>query len=205
MPTGNSLCVCGLMGTSGFEVGDLLYSVGSRRVSNYGEVWDSDRGVGVKLVDVLSSLYFGESMRCGVLRLSEGIVEEVFVNFCYKEGGEGELRAPLGFLDASMLRSMVLDVRGVVLKPLRLNDVIQFNLVNYMGDEHAHKFRVMVSNLDTHSDAYHTKTVRPGDIISKINNQPVPDTWVQVTQLFEAHPKELPLHLSTESGKIIII
>ena len=90
------------------------------------------------------------------------------------------------------------------LKPLRLSDVIQFNLRNYMGDEHAHKFRVMVSNLDTHSDAYHAKTVRPGDIISKINNQPVPNTWVDVVKVLDAHQKELPLHLSTESGKIII-
>ena len=90
------------------------------------------------------------------------------------------------------------------LKPLRLSDVLQFNLHNYMGDEHAHKFRVVVSNLDTHSDAYHSMTLCPGDIISKINNQPVPNTWVEVCTKLDAHHKQLPLHLSTESGKIII-
>ena len=32
----------------------------------------------------------------------------------------------------------------------------------------------------------------------------VPNTWVEVCAKLDAHPKELPLHLSTESGKIII-
>ena len=185
-------------------MGDMLYSIGEQSVSNYGEVWDVSSNVGRKLVDVLSSLDFGCSVKCGVLRLNGSNVSDVSVYFCYKEGGQGELRAPLGFLDASMLRSEVYDVRGVRLKPLRLSDVLQFNLRSYMGDEHAHKFRVMVSNLETHSDAYHAKTVRPGDIISKINNEPVPNTWVAFTQVLDAHPKEQPLHLSTESGKIII-
>jgi len=201
----SSMSSCGLFVSCGFSVGDYLYSVGGRSVSNYGEVWDVSSNVGRKLVDVLSSLEFGGSVGCGVLRLNGGVCEKHVVNFCYKEGGQGELRAPLGFLDASVLRSEVYDVEGVRLKPLRLSDVIQFNLRNYMGDEHAHKFRVVISNLDTHSDAYHSKTVRPGDVISKINNQPVPNTWVEVTQVLDAHPKEQPLHLSTESGKIIII
>tara|TARA_B100000902_G_C26835430_1_gene680777 strand:- start:64 stop:648 length:585 start_codon:yes stop_codon:yes gene_type:complete len=193
------------MGMCGFSVGDFVYSVGDTPVSNYGEVWDVIRNVGRKLVDVLSSLDFGSSVKCGVLRLNgSGELSDVSVDFCYKEGGQGELRAPLGFLDASMLRSEVYDVRGVRLKPLRLSDVLQFNLRSYMGDEHAHKFRVMVSNLDTHSDAYHAKTVKPGDIISKINNQPVPNTWVEVVKVLDAHTKEQPLHMSTESGKIII-
>ena len=205
LPTGNSISSCGLMGMCGFRVGDMLYSIDGRSVSNYGEVWDVSSNVGRKLVDVLSSLDFGSSVKCGVLRLNgSGELSDVSVDFCYKEGGQGELRAPLGFLDASMLRSEVYDVRGVRLKPLRLSDVLQFNLRSYMGDEHAHKFRVMVSNLDTHSDAYHAKTVKPGDIISKINNQPVPNTWVEVAKVLDAHPKEQPLHLSTESGKIII-
>ena len=205
LPTGNSISSCGLMGSSGFLVGDFLYKIGSFPVSDYGEVWCSRSNVGRKLVDVLSSLEFGGRVKCGVLRKVGLNVEDVSVSFCYREGGQGELRAPLGFLDASVLSSEVYDVMGVRLKPLRLSDVLQFNLVNYMGDEHAHKFRVVISNLDTHSDAYHSKTLRPGDILSKINNQPVPNTWVQVVKVLNEHPQESPLHLTTESGKIIII
>ena len=193
------------MGLSGFLVGDFLHGVGGDSVSNYGEVWCSRSNVGRKLVDVLSSLDFGGVVECRVLRKVGLNVEDVSVSFCYREGGQGELRAPLGFLDASVLSSEVYDVMGVRLKPLRLSDVLQFNLVNYMGDEHAHKFRVVISNLDTHSDAYHSKTLRPGDILSKINNQPVPNTWVDVVKVLNAHPEESPLHLTTESGKIIII
>ena len=74
-----------------------------------------------------------------------------------------------------------------------------------MGDEHAHKFRIMVSNLDTHSHAYHAKSIRPGDIIKTINNQQVPDTWDKVLQVLSAIPEQQPLHLATESNKIIII
>ena len=91
--------------------------------------------------------------------------------------------SPLGFVDAQVQSSEVFDVRGVKLKVMRLSDVIEYNMTHYMGDEHAHKFRIMVSNLDTHSDAYHAKSIRPGDIIKTINNQQVPDTWDKVLQV----------------------
>jgi hypothetical protein len=198
----SSLSVCGLFSKSGFVVGDFLFRVGDDCVSDFGEIWDSVTGTSRLLVDVLSGLKFGGVVVCGVLRVG-GVVE--VVNFEYDEGGYGELRAPLGFLDASVLSGEVFDVRGVRLKVMRLSDVLSFNKQDYMGDEHAHKFRVMVSNLDTHSAAYHAKSIRPGDILSSINNQPVPNTWVEVTKVLSAHPEEAPLHLATESGKIIIL
>lgn len=197
----SSVSECGLMRLSGFECGDFLYKIGNASVSDFGEVWDVDRQVSRKLVDVFSGLDFGGKVVCGVLRGSSCVL----LDFEYKEGGQGELRAPLGFLDTYSMRREVLDVRGVRLKAMRLSDVLSFNLTSYMGDAHAHKFRVLISNLDTHSDAYHAKSIRPGDILKAINKQPVPNTWIATKQVLDEHPEDQPLHLTTESGKVIII
>ena len=104
-----------------------------------------------------------------------------------------------------MLNGEVLCVRGVTLKPLRLNDVVHYKMINYMGDEHAHKFRIMVSNIDSHSDAYHAKSIRPGDVLQNMNGQPIPNNWADFVKVLNAHPDDQPLHISTESSKIIIL
>ena len=130
------------------------------------------------------------------------------VKFVYSElrGAEcGELRLLDRVLDAGVLNGEVLCVRGVTLKPLRLNDVVHYKMLNYMGDEHAHKFRIMVSNIDSHSDAYHAKSIRPGDVLQNLNGHPIPNNWADFTEMLKAHPEDQPLHISTESSKIIIL
>ena len=74
-----------------------------------------------------------------------------------------------------------------------------------MGDEHAHKFRVIISDLDSGRDAYHAKSVRPGDILSTINNKAVPDNWDEVLKVLNTPPEDKTLHLATDNNKIIII
>ena len=117
----------------------------------------------------------------------------------------GELRLLDSVLDASVLNGEVLSMRGVTLKPLRLDDVIRYKKTEYMGDEHLHKFRIMVSNIDTHSAAYHAKSIRPGDILSTFNEKPIPNNWKDFVQMVSEHPEDQPLHLTTESNRIIVL
>ena len=201
----SSILRVGLFRLSKFDVGDVLYSLDGSSVSDYGEVWDGVRGVSRSVCDVLSSVEWGSSIRCGVLRLGGELVD---VSFCYAEqsgSDSGELRLLDSVLDASVLSVEVLGMKGVTLKPLRLNDVVQYKMTNYMGDEHAHKFRIMVANIDSHSAAYHAKSIRPGDILHTVNNKPVPNNWNEFAEMMKQLNPEKPLHLTTESNKIIIL
>lgn len=183
--------------------GDFLWSVDGVSISNYGELWNGN--VSLNVVDVLSGLDFGSRLKLSVLRVG-GVLKEVL--FCYEEQrgrALGELRLLDSVLDASVLGVEVLRVRGVTLKPLRLDDVVHYNMVNYMGDEHAHKFRIMVSNMDSHSAAYHAKTIRPGDILDKLNGKSIPNNWEDFAAMIKQHPEDVPLHIRTESNKIIIL
>ncbi len=201
----SSVSRVGLGFKCGLNVGDYVYKVNSTPVSNYGEVWDGVKGVSLNVLDVLSSLEFGGLCVLGVCG-SCGVRKDV--SFVYSElrGAEcGELRLLDSVLDAGVLNGEVLCVRGVTLKPLRLNDVVHYKMINYMGDEHAHKFRIMVSNIDSHSDAYHAKSIRPGDVLQNMNGQPIPNNWADFVKVLNAHPDDQPLHISTESSKIIIL
>ena len=188
-----------------FVVGDVLYSLDGAPISDYGEVWDAGSNVSRAVCDVLSSVDWGSSVVVGVLRLGGECVD---VDFRYSElrgSAMGELRLLDSVLDASVLSVEVLGMKGVTLKPLRLNDVVHYKMTNYMGDEHAHKFRIMVANIDSHSVAYHAKSIRPGDILHMVNNKPVPDNWNDFAQMVKQLNSEQPLHLTTESNKIIIL
>jgi len=195
----------GLFGAQGFKKGDVLYSLDGRAVSDYGEVWCGSSGVSRNVFDVLSSVDWGGSVVVSVLRVGGECVD---VDFRYSElrgSALGELRLLDSVLDASVLVKEVLGIKGVTMKPLRLNDVVNYRMANYMGDEHAHKFRIMVANIDSHTVAYHAKSIRPGDILHMVNNKPVPDNWNDFAQMMKQLDTELPLHLTTESNKIIII
>lgn len=200
----SSISRCGLFNECGFLLGDVLYSIDEQPVSDYGEVWLGSRGVSLNVLDVLSSVDWGSVCVCGVLRGGSCVELE----FRYRElrgVSAGELRLLDSVLDVGVLRGEVLGVKGVELKPLRLNDVLEYKMLNYMGDEHAHKFRIMVSNIDTHSTAYHAKSIRPGDILSTFNEKPIPNNWKDFAQMVSEHPEDQPLHLTTESNRIIVL
>lgn len=185
-------------------MGDCVVSVGDVSVSNFGEVFDVGLGVSLSVCDVLSRLDWGVGCKVGVLRLGGEVLEFDFV-YC-----ESVDREPLGVLD-SVLDCVgggreVLCARGVTFKPLRLDDVVHYRMLNYMGDEHCHKFRIMVSDIETHSAAYHAKSIRPGDILHTLNGKSIPDNWNDFAAMAaEFDRPELPLHITTESSKIIII
>ena len=190
---------------SGLLCGDLLYGIGSSSVSDYGEVFDVELGVSLNVLDVLSRLNWGGSVVLHVLREGGEVLDLDFVYDELSGNALGALRVVDSVLDASMLSVEVLSVKGVTLKPLRLNDVMHYKMTGYMGDQHAHKFRIMVSNIDSHSPAYHAKSIRPGDILSTFNKEPIPQDWNSFAQMVAQHAVDQPLHLTTESSKIIIL
>ena len=185
---------------------DLFFGIDGISISNYGEVWNGSVGVSLNVLDVLSSVGWGSSCVLNVCRVGGSCVD---VLFRYEElvgSAAGELRLLDSVLDVGKVNGEVLCFRGVVFKPLRLNDVVHYNLVNYMGDDSAHLFRMMVSNIESHCTAYHAKSIRPGDILHKVNGLTLScSNFNEFAKMLNDHPEDEPLHLETESNKIIII
>ena len=126
------MLLVGLFGAQGFKKGDVLYSLDGRAVSDYGEVWCGSSGVSRNVFDVLSSVDWGGSVVVSVLRVGGECVD---VDFRYSElrgSALGELRLLDSVLDASVLVKEVLGIKGVTMKPLRLNDVVNYRMANYM-------------------------------------------------------------------------
>ena len=195
----SSLYSCSNVRCSGFVVGDLLWDIDGKSVSNFGEVWCGLSQTSQSVIDVLSRVIDGVNV--GVLDV--GGVERVRV---FKpQPTQAEIRFTDNILDAAMLSTQVTNLRGLTLKVLRMDDVMRYQLQHYLGDQHAHKFRIVVADINTQSPAYHAKSIRPGSILASIDDKPIPNTWEAFTEMLTQLDNDKPTKLITESNKILII
>ena len=180
-------------------MGDLLWDIDGKSVSNFGEVWCGLSQTSQSVIDVLSRVIDGVNV--GVLDV--GGVERVRV---FKpQPTQAEIRFTDNILDAAMLSTQVTNLRGLTLKVLRMDDVMRYQLQHYLGDQHAHKFRIVVADINTQSPAYHAKSIRPGSILASIDDKPIPNTWEAFTEMLTQLDNDKPTKLITESNKILII
>lgn len=182
---------------------DLLYSVGGNVVDNYGEVWMSDLGVSLNIIDVLSRCGWNDSLKLSVVSSVGEFCEREFI---YKANS---VPNPIRFLDSvvdvQMHSREMLVVRGVGVKTLRMDDVLHYKINRYSGASCHHLFRIMVCDIDSRSVAFQAKSIRPGSILKTINGMQIPQSWEGFTKLLQAQAEDKPLRLSTEDNKIIII
>ena len=166
---------------SKFRVGDFLYRVGDGLVDNYGEIW-SDLGVSLNLIDVFSRVGWNNSVVCGIVR--DGVKMEL--KFEYKSSVLGSIRFLDSVLDAEKHSREMLVVRGVGLKTLRLDDVLNHRLSNYMCESKHHLFHIMVYDIDSRSLAFQAKSIRPGSILKKVNGESIPSSWRILKKCFRS-------------------
>ena len=194
--------VGGLFLLSGVLVGDLLYGVGDYCVDNWGEVWDGVLNVSLKLVDVFHRSVLGGDVVlrvCGV----DGVLRE-----CKVSWGSLDLGREIRLLDRvhdAGLHNEVVKWRGVTFKSLRLEDVYRFGLREYMSLKNQHEYRVLVCDLDANSSAYHTKSLRPGDVLEVFEEYDKPTSWEHFLEQLGAIPEDHPAKLKTESNTVIIL
>ena len=176
-----------------------MWKINGEEVSNFGEVWSSAAGVHQSLVDVFGRVV--SSVNVDVLDVFG--VERVRV---FKpQATEAQIRFTDNILDAAMLSTQVTNLRGLTLKVLRMDDVMRYKLQHYLGDQHAHKFRIVVADINTQSPAYHAKSIRPGSILASIDDKAIPNTWEAFTEMLTQIDNDKPTKLITESNKILII
>ena len=188
---------------SGFELGDLLYAVNGDSVDNFGEVWISSLGVSLNVVDVLSRC----SWNCGCdLHVATGDGSVCVRRFTYASNPvPNSIRFLDSVVDAAQHGREMVVARGLGLKTLRLDDVLQYKIVRYMSASCHHLFKIMVSDIDSRSVAFQAKSIRPGSILKTINGMQIPDSWESFTKLLQEQPADKPLHITTEENKVIIL
>ena len=198
----------GLLLGSGVLVGDLLYGVKTERrtysVDNYGEVWDVDLNVSLKLVDVFHRSAVGSSVLCRVCSVG-GSVRECLVDWSVVGGGVSRSVRFLDNVHDASLQREVLCWRGVSFKSLRLEDAYRFGMRKYLSLENQHEYRVCVCDVSASSAAYHTKSLRPGDVLEVFQDNERPTSWEEFVQQLAAVGEEEPAKLLTESNTVIIL
>jgi len=96
--------------------------------------------------------------------------------------------------------------RGVQFKSLRMDDVLQHQLQKYMMEENQHAYKLVVADMDSSSPAYASKTIRPGNVVATINDQPAPNTFQAFYQLMQnIQQQNKPVKFTFENNQVVIL
>ena len=99
-------------------------------------------------------------------------------------------------------QNQVANVAGVLLKTLRMEDVMEHQISKYTNPHLQNQFKVVVADIDTKSPAYKSRNLRPGDVLTKINDQEVADSWKGFVEQLSGLKS---VALEVENGSITII
>ena len=114
-----------------------------------------------------------------------------------------EIRSLDSLKDMPLSKQFV-KLKGIAFKPLRLNDVVAFKLAKYMNPHRQNDFKVVVMDLAFGTPAFHSKNLVPGDVLTKINDEPVASSWNGfLQQLNKVANQEIAFE--SERGEILIV
>jgi S1-C subfamily serine protease len=169
----------GLMDRSGLCQMDFIYNVttseGSYSVDNYGEAWKDELSVSLPLIDIIHRSSFDDTIKLNILR--NGKPQEIEIHYKYLEHEFKPHVRDLDSLKDMPLAKQVCNYKGVIMKPLRLDDVYRFRIGKYMNPHRQNDFKIVVLDIDVQSEAFKARNIVPGDILSSINGENVGKTW----------------------------
>jgi hypothetical protein len=191
-----------MFSVGGVCVGDLLVSIDGIGIDNYGEMWMERLGVSLGLIDVLSRKT--EDVKLNVISKT-GVLCEKIISVNNNNYQKNPIRLLDTVLDAELHKKEMMSIRGVRVKTLRLDDVMNYKIQKYLHEDTHHHFRIVVFDIESHSPAFQAKSIRPGSIIKLIDNKPVPNNWKDFTLLMQTFEQQQPIHITTEDNTIIIV
>lgn len=188
--------------------GDFLYEMvveGKRyKLDDYGEAWMDRLSVSLPVNDILHRSKLGSTIELKVVN-SDGEKRTRVMNYDFlHEKHKPHIRMLDSMADQELAKQIV-EFQGIVMKPLRLNDVMQYRMEEYAKLENRHKFKVMVADIDVDSDAFHARNLRPGDIITHVNSEKVADNWSQFMSTLQDIQEDEVTLFETESGRMLIV
>lgn len=184
-----------LYGSAGGQEGDIIVGFANKDTNaslGWGGTWySSKRDLPMSLKDLCNDTPIGETITLNVIRPGGIVTTLSFPHRQPKYGELAQIRQTYPFCDEGRFESkMKAQVQGIVFTPLRLQHVGMFKLVEYMPENKREAFKVVVEGVSPESPAYATEAVRPGSIVTHINDVPVAPTWKEfVKQLSEPHAK----------------
>ena len=180
---------------AGGQEGDIIVSFSNSDTSaslSWGGTWYSQkRDLPMSLTDLCNDTPIDGSITLTVIRPGGVVTTLSFPHRQPKYNELPEVRQTYPFCDEGRFESkMKAQVQGIVFTPLRLQHVGMFKLVEFMPPNQREEFKVVVEGVSPDSPAYATDAVRPGSIVTHINDTPVASTWTDfMKQLSEPHPK----------------
>ncbi len=195
----------GMMDRAGISKYDFIYKVETERgdfeIDNYGECWVTELSVSLTLNDIIHRTPFGEDIVLHVMKKG-GDLHEITMAYTYLQD---KYKPSIRFMDSMHdlnYQNEVANVGGVLLKTLRMEDVMEHQIGKYMDPHLQNEFKVVVSDIDTKSPAYMSRNMRPGDVLAKINDEPVAKSWKGFVQQLTGLKS---VALEVENGSITII
>lgn len=194
-----------MMDRAGVKKYDFIYKIETERgtfdIDNYGETWVKDLSVSLTINDIIHRTPFGQNIIIHAMD-RQGEFHELELEYTYLQD---KYKPTIRFMDSMHdlnYQNQVANVAGVLLKTLRMEDVMEHQIEKYMDPHLQNDFKVVVSDIDTNSPAYKSRNMRPGDVLTKINDEPVANSW-------EGFVKQLTglksVALEVENGSITII
>lgn len=189
---------------AGIQKYDMITKINGQRVDNFGEVWNKDLNVSLGLKDLIHRQKFGSKVNLNVVN-KDGEREVSFEYSFLKEHEKPNIRLLETYEDSKHSKEIMSLPNGLVIKTLRLDDVLKMGIREYMKEHKQNEYRVVVCEVLPGSDAFHTMAFRVGSVLSHIDGQPVADNWQSVTgQIQEAFKKE-SFMLESTKGNILFV
>jgi hypothetical protein len=173
-------------------------------VDNFGDVWFKDLNVSLRIKDIIHRQEFGSTVSIS-LKNKTG---EKTVSFDYsflKDDEKPNIRVLETLSDSSHAKEVMELPNGLVVKTLRLDDVYQMNLREYMQPHRQNEYKVVVCEIIPGSDAFHNLNFRVGTVLAKIDGEPVGGSWKDVQHQLQMAFKfeDKTFCLESTSGRIM--
>ncbi len=194
----------GVFDRLGVKKYDVITHVNGLPVDNFGDVWFKDLNVSLRIKDIIHRQEFGSTVTIS-LKNKTG---EKTVSFDYsflKEDEKPNIRVLETLADSSHTKEVMKLPNGLVVKTLRLDDVYQMNLREYMQPHRQNEYRVVVCEIIPGSDAFHNLNFRVGTVLAKIDGEPVRSSWKDVQHQLQMAFKfeDKTFCLESTSGRIM--
>lgn len=189
----------------GIQRYDLITHIDGAKVDNFGEVWNEKLNVSLPLKDMIHRKEFGEQVTLRVVPKNGGGEKSVSFNYSFlKDAEKPNIRLLETLQDTKHAKEVMTLPNGLVVKTLRLDDVYQMNLREYLQEHRQNDYRVVVCEILPGSDAFHTMNFRVGTVLGNIDGDKVADNWSGVCeQLSKAFAKEGTFAIESDKGRIL--
>jgi hypothetical protein len=169
----------GVFDRLGVKKYDVVTHVNDLEVDNFGDVWFKDLNVSLRIKDIIHRQEFGSTVTLS-LRNKTGEKTVSFVYSFLKDKEKPNIRVLETLADSSHAKEVMELPNGLVVKTLRLDDVYEMNLREYMQPHRQNEYRVVVCEIIPGSDAFHNLNFRVGSVLAKIDGESVRGSWKDV-------------------------